>query len=577
MEEKWVLPDQSEERMQLIARLKQEPALKGLSDVALNILINRGMNTTEKILGVLDEDIMHQHNPMWLKDADKLVHYLKQAVEEGKHIVVYGDYDCDGASATAISVLCLRNLGARADYFINNRFKHGFGICPEGVRDLIQRYPDVDVIFTVDNGIVGFEGVAEAKKHGITVLVSDHHEPDPSGRLPEAEAVVDPKRLDDNYPFKSICGAALAYKLMMYLYLEMGEPLEYVYSMVDIVGMATVGDVMPLVDENRLFVKAAIRMINKNPRYAFQALMEKMGQGTVDEETFEFRFVPMINSIGRLTGRIDEAVDMFLSTDRKEVERLADYLYRTNERRKNLTRVQEELGAHLVENQGVTPAIVLAHEAFHEGIVGLVAGRIKERYHRPVIVLTKTKEGIWKGSGRSIEEFNIIHALHELSCMLHHFGGHAMACGVGIEEENLDKFRRALIDLAGRKLTEEDLKPKLHLDALIPPEKVTEQLVEDLERLKPFGEGFEKPNIAVSGFEVKDVFLMGKERQHLKLSNGSLSLIMWNGAERYVEELQSPEMVTAVGLPSLNYWNGVTSVQFIVKDENLRPLIPVTG
>jgi single-stranded-DNA-specific exonuclease len=572
---KWVAPTQSRERERLIERLKQDTALQGLSEVVLNILVNRGIDTTEKILGILDDDLMHQHNPMKLKDADKLVFYLKKAVVDNKHIVVYGDYDCDGASATAISVLCLRNLGARVDYFINNRFKHGFGICPEGVRDLIARYPDVDVIFTVDNGIVGFEGVEEAKKHGIQVLVSDHHEPDPSGRLPDADVVVDPKRQGDNYPFKGICGAAVAYKLMMYLYLEMGEPLEYVYSMVDIVGMATVGDVMPLLDENRLFVKAAIRMINKNPRYVFQSLKEKFGLSLVDEETFGFQFVPMINSIGRLTGRIDEAVDMFLSTDRKEVDRLVEYLYRMNEQRKEKTRIEEEFAAHLVEKKGTKSAIILAHENFHEGIVGLIAGRLKERYHRPVIVFSKGEGGIWKGSGRSIEEFSIIQALHELSEFLHHYGGHDTACGVGVEDEKLEAFCEAFVDLAEKKLKEEDLQPKLYIDAVVRPNEVTEELVEDLNRLKPFGTGFEKPNIAVYPFEVRNTYLMGDEKQHLKLTDGSLSLIMWNGSERYVVDLGSPRTVTAVGFPSLNYWNGTTNIQLIINGENLRALSPV--
>lgn len=570
METKWVLTNQTLEREQLIQKLKREPKLKGLSDIVLQILINRGMDTPKKILSVFDDDLMNQHNPMELKDSDRFVHTLKEAVEKGKHIVVYGDYDSDGACATAISVLCLRNLGAHVDYFINNRFKHGFGISPEGVRDLIKKYPTVDLIMTVDNGIVGFEGVEEAKKHGITVLISDHHEPDPSGRLPKADAVVDPKRLDDTYPFKEICGAAVAYKLMMYLYLVMEQPLDYVYSMVDIVGVATVGDVMPLTNENRLFVKEAIRMINKNPRYAFQALKEVAEVGTVDEDTFGFKFVPMINSISRLLGRIDEAVDLFLSTDRNEVDKLAEYLWRTNEKRKEMTHTQEQLATYMIEQQGVGPAIVIAHESFHEGIVGLVAGRIKEIYHRPVIILTKTKEGLWKGSGRSIEGFPITRALYELSEHLHHFGGHEMACGVGVEEKNIDTFRNAFVALAQERLTADDLQPKLYIDVVVKPEEVTQGLVEELESLKPFGTGFETPNVAVSGFEVQNAYSMGKNYQHLKLLNGELTVIMWSGADYYFTELESPEYIDAVGYPSLNYWNGMTSVQLIVKENNLR-------
>lgn len=572
MRTKWVMPDRSAERIERIRWLRNTPELKGLSLTALNVLVNRGIDSPDKIVSFLEDDIMKQHNPMDLMDAERLVLHLKRAIEEGRHIVVYGDYDCDGVCATALSVLCLRNLGARVDYFINDRFKHGFGISPEGVRDLHDRYPTVDVILTVDNGIVGFAGVDEAKKLGLTVLISDHHEPDPSGVLPNADAVVNPKRPGDAYPFKAICGTAVAYKIMLYLYLMMDRPLEYVYSMVDLVGMATVGDVMPLIDENRLFVKESIRLVNRNPRYAFEVLKEITNKGTVDEGVYGFTFVPMINALGRMKGTVDEAVRLFLSTDRREVERLARYLYQVNEARKEMTGDQEKMAVRLIEEKGVGKAIVIAHESFHEGIVGLVAGRIKERYHRPAVVLTKGDDGVWKGSGRSIDGFNIIESLYELSEYLHHFGGHESACGLGVKEGKLDLFSKAFQEVAAGKLSEEDLLPKLYIDAVLPPEGFTERLVEDLERLRPYGQGFEEPNIAVKGFKVENYFSMGKNGAHLKLKNGSLEIIMWHGVDHYIDTLKMPGEVVAVGYPRINYWNGTTSVQLIVKGDNLIAL-----
>lgn len=572
MEQKvmWLNPPNSKERQELLNRLKKEPKLSGLSRATLNILLNRGMDTVEKIESILDDNIMNQHNPMLLKDSDKFVGHLVKAIEEGKHIVIYGDYDSDGACATAIAMLCLRNLGAKVDYWINNRFIHGYGISPQGVEDLVNKYPTVDVIITVDNGIIAFDGIKEANNRGIQVLVTDHHEPDPDGKLPPADAVVNPKRLDDDYPFKGICGATVIYKLMMYLYLEMKKPLDYVYSMVDIVGMATVGDVMPLLDENRLFVKEAIKSINKNPRYAFKALKEAIGESTIDEGTFGFQFVPMINSISRLEGAIDEAVDMFLSTDKDEVDKIVDYLKQMNEKRKEMTKKQEEIAISIVEEKGIQPVIVLAHEEFHEGIVGLVAGRIKEKYHRPTIVFSKTKEGIWKGSGRSIKGFSMIDSLHEIAVHTHHYGGHDMACGVAVEDYQLKDFEDALIQIANDTLTPEDFIPKIQIDVFVQPEEVTEQLVEELEQLKPFGTDFETPNIAVTDFEVENCFVMGRTKEHLKLINKELSLIMWNGVKHYYENLGSAKYVQAIGTPSLNYWNGKTNVQMIVKDDNLR-------
>lgn len=569
-EVKWVSPPNTKERQETLNRLQNDPNFSHLSRATLNILVNRGMDTPEKIKMILAEDVMGQHNPSLLKDSNKLTMHLKQAIESGKHIVVYGDYDSDGACATSIGVLCLRHLGAKVDYFINNRFKHGYGICPEGVSDLVERYPTVDVILTVDNGIVAFEGVQAAVDRGIQVLITDHHEPKPDGSLPPADAVVDPKRLDDGYPFKGICGATLIYKIMMCLYFEMGESLDYVYSMVDIVGMATVGDVMPLIDENRLFVKESIKSINKNPRYVFQALKEAIGKSSIDEGTYGFQFVPMVNSIGRLTGSIDKAVDLFLSTNRNEVDELVQYLITVNEQRKDLTKKQEDLAISMVEEKGVQPVIVLAHEDFHEGIVGLVAGRIKEKYHRPTIVMTKTRDGVWKGSGRSIEAFSIIQALHQTSAFIHHYGGHDMACGVGVEEKNLKAFEDAMIQVATNLLSPEDFIPKLMVDVYVRPEEVTESLVEELEQLKPYGTNFELPNIAVEGFEVSRSFQMGNKKQHIKLSDGTLTLIMWSGADYYFHELHSPKQVQAIGTPSLNYWDGKTSVQMIIKDDNLR-------
>ena len=569
-EMKWILPNQGGEKDRIIQELQKDPRLSRYSKATLNILVNRGMDTYEKIRMIFDEDIMNQHDPRLMKDSDKLIAHLKKAIQEDKHIVVYGDYDCDGASATAIAVNCLRHLGGKVDYFINNRFKHGYGISPDGVKDLIERYPTVEVILTVDNGVVAFDGVQAAMDRGIQVLVTDHHEPKPDGSLPPADAVVNPKRLDDEYPFKGICGAAVIYKMMMYLYLEMGENLDYVYSMVDIVGMATVGDVMPLVDENRLFVKESIKLVNKNPRYAFQALKRAIGQETIDEGTYGFQFVPMINSPGRLIGEIDAAVELFLAKDKETVEKNVEYLVRMNEKRKGMTAEQEKLADSIIEQRGVEPVIVLAHESFHEGIVGLVAGRIKEKYHRPAIVLTKTEHGFWKGSGRSIEGFSLIQSLNKMAPILHHYGGHDAACGVAVEDRYLDDFRQAMIDEANSVLTSEDFIPKLQLDVYLHPSEITEQLVEELDQMKPYGTAFESPNIAVKGFEIKNVFRMGKEQQHIKLHNDYLSLIMWNGAEFYDEELNGVPYVQAVGSPSLNYWNGKTTVQMMVRDGQLR-------
>lgn len=565
-EKKWIPVPQTKERQEIIQRLQKET---NLSEAVLHILINRGVDSKEKIDAILDTDINHQHNPMLMKDSEKLVARLKEAVERGRHIVIYGDYDSDGACATAIAVLCLRELGAKVDYWINNRFVHGYGMTPLGVEDLVVKFPDVEVILTVDNGIVAFEGVQAALDRGIEVLITDHHEPKPDGTLPPASAIVDPKRLDETYPFNGICGAAVIYKMMLLLYIEMEQSLDYPSSMIDIVGMATVGDVMPLVDENRLFVKESIKQINRNPRYAFQALKEAIGKSSIDEGTFGFQFVPMVNAVGRLHGVIDDAVEMFLATDTDRVDELVQKLVQTNELRKEQTAEQEALAIELVEKKGVQSVIVLAHEDFHEGIVGLVAGRIKELYHRPTIVMTK-HNGLWKGSGRSIDGFSLIQTLHKVADTTHQFGGHDAACGLKVEDHQLQAFEQAIIAEADAVLTDDILTPKVQVDVFLEPHEVTAQLVEELEALKPFGTAFVAPNIAVKDFTVQKTFCMGKEKNHIKLIHPALSLIMWNGAKYYEEELQNAPVVQAIGTPEVNYWNGTVSMQMVVNGDNLR-------
>lgn len=565
----WINISKSTDRQKKIDELSKIPLLSNYTETTLEILLNRGIDSVEKVRELLDDDIMSQHNPLLMKDSDKLTQHLKAAIKEKKHVVVYGDYDNDGASATAIAVLALRNLGVKCDYWINNRFVHGYGITPLGVSDLVEKFPTVDVILTVDNGVVGFDGIQNAVERGLQVLVTDHHEPNPDGLLPNADAIVDPKRLDDEYPFSGICGATVIYKMMMCLYMELDKDLQYVYDMVDIVGMATVGDVMPLLNENRLFVKAAINSINQNPRPAFKALKEVCGLTSIDEGTFGFRFVPMINSPGRLTGWIDKAVDLFLETEDEKILELARYLVEQNEERKRITIEQEELAKSIIEQKGVQPVIILHHEDFHLGIVGLVAGRIKEIYNRPTIVLGKSNKGEWKGSGRSIEAYSLISTLHKIKDSLHHYGGHDMACGVGVEEHNLSLFEQLMIDEANATLTKEDFQPKVVIDVTIEPKDATIELYEELQILKPYGTSFESPNIVMENFEVEDVFMMGKDKQHLKLINKKLNIIMWNGSE-YYQDINSPQTVKALGNIELNHYNGKTTVQMMVGGDNLR-------
>lgn len=566
---KWALPQSTVSRKVTLMELSSSRHLKHLQPSVIEILFNRGFTNEEAILDFFDNDPSKVHNPLLMMDMEKGIHLVKEAIEADKHIVVYGDYDADGASATSIAVLALRKIGAKVDYFINNRFDHGYGIKPEGVDDLLKAFPDVDMIITVDNGIVAYEGIDYAVEKGIDVIVTDHHDPHPSGKMPNALAIINPKRPGDEYPFKGICGATVIHKFMLALYWEMDMDLEYVEEMMDIVGLATVGDIMPLIDENRIFVKQALQLIQEGTRPAFAKLVEKTEISALNEEMFGFKFVPMINAPSRLLGKIDLAVDLFLTEDETEMESLIDELMKLNEERKELTTTQEKLAMEMIEDMGEQTVYVLYHPDFHEGIVGLVAGRIKESFHRPAIVLTE-HHGIAKGSGRSIEGFNVTNALHETSKTLIGFGGHALACGMSLDVTKVDELRQNLTEMAEKQLTAEDMAPKIQIDTVVTSSDLTVDYVDELDTLRPFGQAFPKPVLQLNEFTTSGVLYMGKEKNHVKVQGkDKVDMVMFKHAD-YFRGLGDPTNVTAVGYPTLNVWNNKISVQFMIQDNHVR-------
>jgi single-stranded-DNA-specific exonuclease len=566
----WERPKDSIQRNEEIQALLSSRKLRHLHPSVTEVLYNRGFTKEEEIVSFFDNDPSKVHNPLLMMDMEKGIMLVKEALEKNKHLVIYGDYDADGASATAIGVLGLRKLGAHVDYFINNRFDHGYGIKPEGVDDLLKAFPTVDMIITVDNGIVAYEGIDYANEKGIDVIVTDHHDPHPSGKMPNALAIINPKRPGDEYPFKGICGATVIHKFMLALYWEMDEALDYVDDMMDIVGMATIGDMMPLLDENRIFVKQSLKLVKQGTRPAFAKLVEKTEISLINEEMFGFKFVPMVNAPSRLLGSIELAVDLFLTEDEKEMGNLIDKLIALNDERKEITAVQEALAMKMIEDMGDQPFYVLYNPEFDEGIVGLVAGRIKEAFHRPAIVLTN-HHGIAKGSGRSIEAFHITDALHATTETLIGFGGHAGACGMSLDVTKIDELRERLCEMAQNQLTEEDMTPKIFVDAYVEPVDLTVEYVDELDTLRPFGQGFEKPFLQLTNFNSKDFLLMGENKNHLKvMGTGKVDILMFSYADHF-REIGAPQKIIAVGYPGLNVWKNKISVQFQVKDNNLRP------
>lgn len=561
---KWIYPKVDKKA------LREQSDRLGLSPVALQILKNRGVESDADIDFFLNGTLGQIHSPALMKDAEKAVQIIKEYIESGELIVVYSDYDCDGIGSAVIGVESLEKAGANVVFFTNNRFKHGYGICPSGIDDMLAMYPDAKLIITTDNGIVAYEGIQYAKDKGLTVIVTDHHEP--GDMPPPADAVVNPKQKDCPYPFKGLCGAGVIFKLMMLLYWELDIPVKEVYSSLDIVALATVGDIVPLVDENRIFVREGLKQIRQGKRPVFRYLRELTNMTEINAHyTLSFVYVPMMNAIGRLNGDPREAIEMFFKEDEEEIIKSIKLLIKYNEERKDMTVLQTEQAIRMIEGKGLKHAIVVYDEDFHEGIIGLIAGRLKEKYNRPTFAFTRHGD-VLKASGRSIDGFHLKEALDELikRGIVLGGGGHEKACGLSIEIDKLKDFENAIVEMAEEQLTEEDFIPKIVVDYVLDPSEVSIDLIDELKELEPFGEGFKAPQFALEDFHVDKIWNMGKEKQHLKLVSGDLSIVAWNASNHY-RELGEPMDVKAIGVPQINVWNNKVSIQFMVDNDQLLP------
>lgn len=585
---KYVMPIQalSEKEKEQLNNLKNNERLCSLSSSAIDVLYNRGFKTVEEIEKHLFSTLNDIHPSYLLKDSDKFVEIVSEAIRNGDEIVNYSDYDSDGVTSSAITVRAIRNAGGKINYYTNNRFIEGYGITPKGVDNMLELYPNTKLIITTDNGIVAYEGIKYANSLGLKVVVTDHHEPGET--MPEALAIVNPKRKDCPYPFDGLCGVGVMFKLLIQLYWEMDLDLNYIYDLLDIVAVGTVGDLVPLIDENRIFVKEGIKRVKREDRLVFRKLREALQITKVDEETFGFTYCPILNALGRIDGSPEDAIELLVTDDEQRIDEIISQLVKLNETRKELTKQQENFSIDLVEKMPKLPkVIVLYDESFHEGVVGLVAGRLKEKYHRPTIVLAPhTKEiinpdgskrivKIFKGSARSIEGFHIKEVFDMLKSHLLGYGGHSMAGGLSVSEDSLSDFILAINDKASELLSEDDFVKIVNIDTAISAKDVTVDLIEEFDLLKPFGMNFPKPRFGLKDFKVDlskiNSPYVGKDNSTLRLiSDTNLTLMMFKFASLY-KDLNEPSCLKAVGMPSLNVFRGMTSAQFIVESDYLHP------
>ena len=537
--------------------------LAAVDPICLDILYSRGIRTPEEMENFLFPSLLKQlksHPPM--VDMDKAVTILKNVVANKYPVTIYHDYDVDGVTAGVTALSGLTQLGVPVNHYCNDRIIGGFGINAAGVDEIMSKYPETKVLLTVDNGIAGNEGVARAKALGLTVIVTDHHEP--GSELPAADAVIDHKRLDEPpEQDKNCCGAGVIWKVLLELYIDLGRDVGPVMDLLDIVALGTVADVVPLVGDNRVIVQEGLKRINAGSRPFFRSCMEILEKDYIDAMTVAFRIAPMINAVSRMGNDASQLIDLFLETKPDQLRAGIIALDEINEARKEETRREADLAKSLV-GEDPSGAIIFNHESLHEGIVGIVAGQLKEEFSLPAVVLAKDKDGNWKGSARSPEGFMLKDALDQCAEYLLSYGGHAKAAGLTVRASDLDKFKEKLTRLAVDAAGEKGFETAVPIDAVLSAEDYTEELVRHLSILEPFGEGFPRPLFGLVVSNITDTRFMGQEEQHVKYHDESgLDVIQWNKGEQAKARKTPPKKF--VGFPGLNVFRGTTTVQFIAE------------
>lgn len=537
--------------------------LAAVDPICLDILYNRGIQTPEAMESFLFPSLLKQlksHPPML--DMDKAVSILKEVVSNKYTVTIYHDYDVDGVTAGVTALSGLTQLGVPVNHYCNDRITGGFGINAAGVDDIMSKFPETRVLLTVDNGIAGIEGVARAKELGLTVIITDHHEP--GAELPAADAVIDHKRADEpDGQDKNCCGAGVVWKLLLELYSTLGRDVTPVLDLLDIVALGTIADVVPLVGDNRAIVQEGLKRINAGKRPFFRSCLEVLEKDSIDAMTVAFRIAPMINAVSRMGNDASQLIDLLLETDPVKLREGIIALDEINEARKEETRREAELAKNLVGDAPVG-AIVFNHESLQEGIVGIVAGQLKEEFSLPAVVLARTEEGNWKGSARSPEGFMLKEALDQCAEYLLSYGGHAKAAGLTVRGSDLEKFREKFTRLAVEAAGDTGFETAVPIDEVLPAEDYTEDLVRHLSILEPFGEGFPRPLFGLVAKNIVGTRFMGTEEQHVKYHDASgLDVIQWNKGDQAKTRKAPPKKF--VGFPGLNVFRGETTVQFIAE------------
>lgn len=549
----------------------------GIHPAIIKILVDRGVETEEDIREFLAADLSKVSDGSELTDMEKGVSIIQDAIAAGKHIRIIGDYDVDGVTSIYILYKGLIGLHAKCDKFIPHRIKDGYGLHENAIRR--AREDGVEVILTCDNGIAATDAVSLAKEFGMTVVVTDHHEvpfvQEPDGRryiLPAADAVIDPKRPEDHV-FKEICGAVVAWKFMGRLYKRFGMEDEFRNSdFLEMASLGTVCDVMDLQKDNRAIVKAGMKKMQITNNVGMQALMEVLGlkDKILKSYDYGFKIGPCINAEGRLD-TANEAFNLLMETDHKKALDKAEEMRKLNVERQDLTKSGMEDAFRIVDTEMKNDKVLVVYiPGIHESIAGIIAGKVRERYNKPAIVLTNGDGDFLKGSGRSIEAYSMFEKLSEVRGLMLGFGGHPLAAGLSLKKENLEEFRKQLNVRCG--LTEADFVAKVMIDVVMPVDYLTEGFIRQMDILEPFGKGNEKPVFAQQNVSASQAQIIGKNKNVLKIAFNSA--VCRNGVcfhdieekERILNQDGKLNDFKMLYYPDLNEWQGTVSIQANVLD-----------
>lgn len=574
----------------------------GVHPAIIKILADRGVQGEEAVREYLEADISKVSDGSELTDMKKGVDIIYDAVQAGKYIRIMGDYDVDGVTSTYILYSGLTRLGAKCDKFIPHRITDGYGLHEPAIRDAYEA--GVQVILTCDNGIAAANEIKLAKELGMTVVVTDHHEvpyevrdtccsdedvkseeeqyevpytEDESGTrryiIPDADAVIDPKRTEDDGVFKEICGAVVAWKFIGCLYKKFGKEQEFKNSdFLEIASLGTVCDVMELQHDNRAIVKEGLKKMQNTSNIGLQALLEVLGLKDKPLKSYDYGFKigPCINAEGRLD-TANEAFDLLVETDYQKALEKATQMRELNVERQNLTKEGMEEAFKIIDAEMQDDKVLVVYlPEIHESIAGIIAGKVRERYCKPAFVLTKGDGDFLKGSGRSIEAYSMFEKMSEVKDLMLGFGGHPLAAGLSLKEENLEKFRQELNAHSG--LTDADFIQKIMIDVILPIDFLTQNFIKQLDILEPFGKGNEKPVFAQSNVRANRAEIIGQNKNVLKItfnSRNCKSGVCFHDIEAKEQLLnQNGKLYDFKMLyyPTLNEWNGVTSIQANVQD-----------